>query len=177
MFWNGWRQPDAYEFVGKLSKGILEHSTKVIFLTRERRCAFRTLPFWLRQVQALPTQLLSNWFPADNTALLSPGTKTPRRCLEMVLSALQEHPIEISLDFLRYITQPQFSHEEIDLLWNKAEIIWSSSRVLFLESDRLFSQFYATGKYSDCSFYCCAEREKQKLFGYVSRGLHWQKLI
>lgn len=69
---------------------------------------------------------------ADNTASLSPGTKTPRRCLEIVLSALQEYPIEISLDFLRYITQPQFSHEEIDLLWNKAEIIWSSSRVLFL---------------------------------------------
>lgn len=70
---------------------------------------------------------------ADNTAFLSPGTKTPQGCLEIVLSALQEHPIEISLDFLRYIiTQPQFSHEEIDLLWNKAEIIWSSSRVLFL---------------------------------------------
>lgn len=44
-------------------------------------------------------------------------------CSEIVLYPLQEHPTEINLDYLGYITQPQFSHEEIDLLWNKAEII------------------------------------------------------
>lgn len=39
-----------------------------------------------------------------------------------------QSPIGINLGSLRYITQPHFSCEETDLLWNKDEIIWNPRR-------------------------------------------------